>query len=79
MKATKVDGIYSSDPNIDDDAELFERVSYDHVIERKLNVMDANAIVLCRDQKMPIRIFNVFAEGNLMKLVTGEPVGSIVN
>jgi len=79
MKATKVDGIYSSDPNIDDDAELFERVSYDHVIERKLNVMDANAIVLCRDQKMPIRIFNVFAEGNLMKLVTGKPVGSIVN
>ncbi|MBT8061162.1 MAG: UMP kinase [Xanthomonadales bacterium] len=79
MKATKVDGIYSSDPNIDDDAELFERVSYDHVIERKLNVMDANAIVLCRDQQMPIRIFNVFAEGNLMKLVEGKPVGSTVN
>jgi len=79
LKATKVDGIYSSDPNIDADAELFDRVSYDEVIEGKLRVMDANAIVLCRDQGMPIRVFNVFAEGNLMKLVLGKPVGSLVN
>jgi uridylate kinase len=79
LKATKVDGIYSSDPNIDDDARLFDSVTYDQVIEGKLNVMDANAIVLCRDQEMPIRVFNVFTEGNLMKLVLGQPVGSLVH
>jgi uridylate kinase len=78
LKATKVDGIYSSDPNIDADAKLYEQVSYDKVIEGKLRVMDANAIVLCRDQGMPIRVFNVFTDGNLMKLVRGKPVGSIV-
>jgi uridylate kinase len=78
MKATKVDGIYSSDPNIDHNAELYRTVSYDRVIEGKLNVMDANAIVLCRDQGMPIRVFNVFTEGNLMDLVIGEDIGSIV-
>jgi uridylate kinase len=79
LKATKVEGIYSSDPNIDADAKLYDQVSYDKVIEGKLRVMDANAIVLCRDQGMPIRVFNVFTEGNLMKLVRGKPVGSIVS
>ncbi len=52
---------------------------YDEVIEGKLRVMDANAIVLCREQEMPIRVFNVFGAGNLMKLVTGQPIGSIVH
>jgi uridylate kinase len=53
-------------------------VSYDKVIEGKLRVMDANAVVLCRDQQMPIRVFNVFEEGNLKRLVRGEPIGSLV-
>lgn len=78
LKATKVLGIYSADPNIEADAELLETVSYDRVIEGKLRVMDANAIVLCRDQGMPIRVFNVFNEGNLVKLVHGEAIGSNV-
>ncbi|MDX1459496.1 MAG: UMP kinase [Xanthomonadales bacterium] len=78
LKATKVEGIYSSDPNLDENARLFEQVSYDEVIESKLRVMDANAIVLCRDQGMPIRVFNVNGDGNLMKVVLGESVGSIV-
>ena len=78
LKATKVDGIYSSDPNIDPDAEFYGHVTYDEVIEGKLRVMDANAIVLCRDQDMPIRVFNVFTEGNLMRLVHGSSIGSIV-
>jgi uridylate kinase len=78
LKATKVEGIYTSDPNVDSDAEFCAQVSYDKVIEGKLRVMDANAIVLCRDQGMPIRVFNVFTEGNLMRLVEGKPVGSIV-
>ncbi len=79
LKATKVDGVYSSDPNIDADAELFSTISYDKVIEDKLQVMDANAIVLCRDQGMPIRVFNVFTEGNLMKLIQGIDIGTLVS
>lgn len=78
LKATKVDGVYSADPNIDEDAILHESLSYDAVIEGKLKVMDTNAIVLCRDQKMPIRVFNVFGSGNLMKIVMGEKVGTVI-
>ena len=78
LKATKVDGIYSADPKIYKDAQMYESLSYDEVIEGKLSVMDANAIVLCRDQGMPIRVFNVFGSGNLMNIVNGEKVGTIV-
>ena len=78
LKATKVDGIYSADPKIDKDAQMYESLSYDEVIEGKLSVMDANAIVLCRDQGMPIRVFNVFGSGNLMQIVKGDKVGTIV-
>ena len=78
LKATKVDGVYSADPKIDTNAKLYETLSYDEVIERKLGVMDTNAIVLCRDQKMPIRVFNVFGSGNLMQIVKGKKVGTLV-
>jgi uridylate kinase len=78
LKATKVDGVYSADPKVDETASMYESLSYDEVIEGKLGVMDTNAIVLCRDQKMPIRVFNVFGVGNLMKIVTGEKVGTII-
>jgi len=78
LKATKVDGVYSADPNIVKDAKMFDTLNYDRVIEGKLGVMDANAIVLCRDQGMPIRVFNVFGSGNLMKIVKGEKVGTLV-
>ncbi len=79
LKATKVNGVYTADPVKNPDAELFDSLSYDRVIENKLGVMDANAIVLCRDQAMPIRVFNVFDEGNLMKLVSGQNVGTLVS
>lgn len=79
LKATKVDGIYNADPELEKQASRYESLSYDEVIEGKLRVMDANAIVLCREQEMPIRVFNVFGAGNLMKLVTGQPIGSIVH
>jgi uridylate kinase len=79
LKATKVDGIYSADPIKNPKADRFETVGYDRVIESKLGVMDANAIVLCRDQGMPIRVFNVFEGGNLMRLVRGEPIGTLVS
>ncbi len=78
LKATKVDGVFSADPNIDKNALLYETLSYDEVIEGKLGVMDANAIVLCRDQGMPIRVFNVFGSGNLMQIVKGKEVGTLV-
>jgi len=79
LKATKVDGVYSADPALDAQAELFDELSYDRVIESKLGVMDANAIVLCRDQGMPIRVFSVFEEGNLGRLIKGEAIGTLVS
>ena len=79
LKATKVDGVYSSDPATDPDAKRFEELGYDRVIESKLGVMDANAIVLCRDQGMPIRVFNVFGEGNLLQIAKGEAIGTLVS
>jgi uridylate kinase len=79
LKATKVDGVYSADPVRDPSAERYERLDYDSVIASKLGIMDANAIVLCRDQQMPIRVFNVFGEGNLVRIVQGEAIGTLVS
>ncbi len=79
LKATKVDGVFSADPALDANAELFDELSYDRVIESKLGVMDANAVVLCRDQGMPIRVFSVFEEGNLGRLIKGEAIGTLVS
>ena len=79
LKATKVPGVYSADPAVDPHAERYERVSYDRVIESKLGVMDANAIVLCRDQHMPIRVFNLFEEGALVRIAKGEAIGTLVS
>ena len=79
LKATKVDGVYSADPVRDPSAKRFEHLDYDSVIASKLGVMDANAIVLCRDQQMPIRVFNVFGEGNLVRIVQGEAIGTLVS
>jgi uridylate kinase len=78
IKATKVDGIYTADPMTDPTARRYDHVSYDEVIERKLQVMDTNAIVLCRDQSMPIRIINLNKPGELQRLITGENVGTLV-
>lgn len=79
IKATKVDGIYSSDPMTNDDAIHYAHISYDQVIENKLEVMDTNAIVLCRDQSMPIRIINLNRPGELDRLICGEDVGTLVS
>ena len=79
LKATKVDGVFTADPNVDKSATLHEFLSYDEVIEGKLKVMDTNAIVLCRDQRMPIRVFNVFGVGNLINIVKGGKVGTIIS
>jgi uridylate kinase len=79
LKATKVDGVYSADPVKDSSAVRYDELGYDRVIESKLGVMDANAIVLCRGQKMPIRVFNVFDEGNLVRIIKGEAIGTLVS
>jgi uridylate kinase len=79
IKATKVDGIYSADPVTDSRATRYARISYDEVIEQKLQVMDTNAIVLCRDQSMPIRIVNLNRAGELGRVIRGEEVGTLVS
>ncbi|TAM63654.1 MAG: UMP kinase [Rhodanobacter sp.] len=79
LKATKVDGVYTSDPAHHDDAVRYDRLSYDQVIERKLAVMDTAAIALCRDQQVPLRIYDVTVPGNLMRIMHGEQVGTLVD
>jgi uridylate kinase len=76
IKATKVQGVYSDDPEKNPDAELFEQLSYHEVLEKKLRVMDHSAITLCRDNKIPIIVLNIFEKGNITKAVCDEPVGT---
>jgi len=78
LKATKVDGIYSADPMKFPDAIRFDHLTYDEVIDRKLQVMDTAAFVLCRDNKLPLRIFNMNRAGDLMRIVRGENIGTRV-
>ncbi|MES9858181.1 MAG: UMP kinase [Sedimenticola sp.] len=78
IKATKVDGIYSADPMKDSAAEFYPRLSYDRALSEGLKVMDATAIVLCRDNRMPLRVMNINEPGALMRLMQGEAIGSLV-
>lgn len=78
IKATKVDGVYSADPVKDPDATLYDNLTFDEVLDKKLNVMDATAIVLCRDHKMPIRVYNMTKEGALDRVLNGEQEGTLV-
>jgi uridylate kinase len=79
MKATKVDGIYSADPKRDANAERLERITYIEMLNRGLQVMDAAAISLCMDNKLPIIVFDLTRSGNIKRIVLGEAVGSIVS
>jgi uridylate kinase len=79
MKATKVDGIYSADPMVHKNAERLPHVTYIDVLNRGLQVMDAAAISLCMDNKLPIIVFDLTRSGNIKRIVLGEPVGSIVS
>jgi uridylate kinase len=78
LKATKVDGLYSADPHQDPNAVRYDRITFDEVIQRKLNVMDTTAIAMCRDFKMPLRIYNMTRKGDLLKLMAGEELGTLV-
>ena len=79
IKATKVDGVYSADPVRDPNAVFYPRLSYDRALAEGLKVMDATALVLCRDNGMPLRVMNINHEGALMRLMRGEAVGSLVD
>jgi uridylate kinase len=78
LKATKVDGIYNADPMITPSATRFDRISYLQVLEQGLKVMDATAISLCMDNRLPIMVFNLRTAGNIKRAITGEAVGSLV-
>jgi len=79
LKATKVDGIYDKDPKKFPDATRYERISYGEALEKRLKVMDAAAFALCQDNKMPIIVFDFFKAHNLMRVVMGEPIGTVVS
>ena len=79
VKSTKVDGVYSADPVTSPHAQRYERLSYDKVISDRLDVMDTTAIVMCRDNNLPIRVFALKPRGNLVRLVNGEEVGTLVS
>ena len=78
IKATKVDGIYSSDPIKDKNAKLFSSISFDEVINKNLKVMDATAFTLCRDQQLPIAVFNIFKKNALNNVLIGKQEGTLV-
>ncbi|MCX6539681.1 MAG: UMP kinase [Acidobacteria bacterium] len=78
LKATKVDGIYSADPMKDPTATRFDQISYLEVLEKQLKVMDATAISLCMDNRLPIIVFNLRTPGNMKRAIMGEPIGTTV-
>jgi uridylate kinase len=78
LKATKVDGVYTADPVTNPDATLYKRISFDEALAQKLGVMDATALVLCSEHKMPLRVFNVFKAGQLGRIVDGQDIGTLV-
>jgi uridylate kinase len=78
LKGTKVDGVYSADPNTDPSATKFQSLSYLEVLKKGLKVMDATAISLCMDNSLPIIVFDVTTEGNVVRVVCGESIGTLV-
>lgn len=78
LKATQVDGVYDSDPRLNPDAKRYDSLSYDEVINNRLAVMDTTAVVMCQEQKMPLRVFDVHKSGNLTDIIHGKNVGTLV-
>ena len=78
VKATKVNGIYSADPMKDPQAVRYPRLTFDRVLDERLNVMDATAIVMCRDNKLPLQVYNMQNAGDLLRIAHGEDVGTVV-
>ena len=78
LKGTRVNGIYSADPEKDLDAKMFNEINFNEILEKKLNVMDLTAFTLCQENNLPIRVFNMNSEGNLYKVCKGDSVGTLV-
>ena len=78
LKATKVDGVFDADPVVHPDAHRYRRVTYDEVFDRGLAVMDTTAVVMCRDNNIPLQVFNLTNDGDLVRAVAGENVGTVV-
>jgi uridylate kinase len=79
LKATKVDGVYSADPKKDPDAVRYASLTFDEAMSKNLGIMDATAFALCRDQKLPIKVFSIFKHGALKRVVMGEDEGTLVH
>jgi uridylate kinase len=79
LKATKVDGVYTADPKLHPDAQRYRQVTFDEAITRHLRVMDATALALCRDQKLPVIVFSLYKRGALQRVVMGEDEGTLVH
>ena len=78
IKATKVKGVYSADPEKVADATFYAKLTYDEALDQRLNVMDTTALVLCRDNNLPMRVMNIFESGAVMRLMKGEEIGSLI-
>jgi uridylate kinase len=78
-KATRVDGVYDKDPLTNSDAVRFSEIGYSDVLSRNLRVMDASAVAMCRDNRMPIVVFNLNVRGNIMRMTAGEPIGTLIH
>jgi uridylate kinase len=78
LKATKVDGVYTADPELDPTAQRYDKLSFDEAMIKNLKVMDATAFALCRDQKLPITVFSIYKPGAMKRVVMGEKEGTLV-
>jgi uridylate kinase len=78
LKATKVDGVYTADPKKDPGATRYTKISFDEAMSQNLGIMDATAFALCRDQKLPVKVFSIFKHGALTRVVMGEDEGTLV-
>ena len=79
LKATKVDGVYTADPKKDPNATRYDKLTFDEAIANNLGIMDATAFALCRDQNLPIKVFSIFKNGALKRVVLGEDEGTLVH
>jgi uridylate kinase len=78
LKGTRVDGVYTADPEKDPDARKFDNISFEEVIDKRLKVMDTTAFTMCRENSMPIVVFNMNKPGNLMKVIEGSETGTLI-
>ena len=79
LKGTNVDGVFSEDPKINKSAKLYKKITYSKVIEKRLKVMDITAFTMCEENKIPIIVFNINDKGNLLKILKGDQIGTLVN